>query len=99
MKEVENEAPKPATAAKPVEAKPAAKKIDLTDEWKKIHQAVTDEWRMTAAPGCKTMSLCKTQPSARYVRQRTEMTLIRAQALSPVRSSSTGHFGGSVVAP
>jgi hypothetical protein len=32
MKEAENELAKPATAAKPVEAKPAAKKIDLTDE-------------------------------------------------------------------
>jgi hypothetical protein len=32
MKEVEKEVAKPATAAKPVEAKPAAKKIDLTDE-------------------------------------------------------------------
>jgi sec-independent protein translocase protein TatA len=32
MKEVEKEVAKPATAAKPVEAKPTAKKIDLTDE-------------------------------------------------------------------
>jgi hypothetical protein len=41
MKEVEKEVAKPATAAKPVEAKPAAKNIDLTDERKKIHLTKT----------------------------------------------------------